>query len=320
MKSITFFLLFCALLSSPYLTIGVNKKTTSKAEIEYTILGDAGSTGTRLYFYLMTNGKSADAAACSLKDKDIVTSLPGVNPVVKLDARLGDALKNNDFNGYAIKIKTFIEKFQSGLDLPTGCTPPASGSTFKYKLLIFSTAGSRVTLNDLQKESQDRTSFSASFKTALAVTGATFTDVAVKVISGRMEGILGFVSLKVTIRKANLQTHFWQFWRNAYWNGLNQNFQTSKIVYYEVGGASSQIVWPRSTSSVHFLERKSSSKGIIKLSKFDNELPAQIYSKSFLGNGGEKTLESAKDKMKLCATPVGTDSRITCLEKVSLHP
>jgi len=110
MKTIVFLSLLFVLFTSLSVDRKRRHKSHTTAPAVFTILGDAGSTGTRLFFFPL-NGNKLGAIKCSLKDGDFLTRLAD-NVVLysetvpendrkneglykSYEARLGDALKNN---------------------------------------------------------------------------------------------------------------------------------------------------------------------------------------------------------------------------------
>jgi len=296
----------------------------TKAEKSFLILGDAGSTSTRLAFYLRNGDVLESASTCYLDAAVVLKPLvPNANDPTEHESRLGEAIKTRGAKWYAEKVGSLITAFQGG-----NCgTKPAivwGDTTFKYDLMIYSTAGSRVTLNEIRGTGSSMNNFNSQFNKALTLgdanavpaepkrlpAHATLSNPAiVSVISGRMEGLLGFLSAKQTIEKDGT----WQ--TDVCGETAVAECVKTKLVYYEVGGASCQLVWGMQTAR-GFLQAVSKNKGIIKFNNFpsNDNLPPFLYSKSFLGNGGEQAIIASKVGLNACLLKQQAE-RFKCAEE-----
>ena len=210
MNRLNLFLLFLSI--NVFISLAQNETKT------YLAIGDAGSTGTRVFIYQKQD--SSYISICQRKDK----------------FRLGEAIIDNKAEEYAINMKKLLlDAFKENCNI-TSAEP-------QVRLAIYSTAGSRINLNILEEKKQyNFTSFTNAFFEKLKSLGGIKyeTPIILNVISGRMEGVLGLFSLEKSIPVIEQMIT-----RNILSNTLNlEEYKSSKVIYYEAGGASSQIVWP----------------------------------------------------------------------------
>lgn len=203
--------LFLILLSINVLVILAEDET-------YLAIGDAGSTGTRVYIYQKQN--SSYINICQRKDK----------------FRLGEAILEDKAEEYAVNMKKLLQD-----TLKENCN--ISSAEPNVRLAIYSTAGSRINLNILRGKNHDNfDSFSNVFFEKLKSLGGLKYEnpIILSVISGRMEGVLGFFSLEksIPVFEQLIKSKLLERTLNI------EEFKSSKVIYYEAGGASTQIVWP----------------------------------------------------------------------------
>ena len=299
MYIISMFLLVYSILAIKFRQKPKNSVNTTKI----TIFGDAGSTGTRLIFYQTSNKTFKNI--CSIKDNTLL---------------LSKIIEKNDTNVFIEGIKSMIMAFKQKNDqykskdirwnVDYKSIPVDFPQIFNIKLYIYGTAGAREAINSFK-------TFDNGFFLSLAQTinitlqsEVLLHDILIRVISGRMEGICGYVSLYKIINEYN----------GSWYNLTTQSLKTQNMLYYEIGGASSQIVWPSQVKTVKnpsFLQTNMMiSKGYVEFEGFGDGFPQEVYSRSLLGDGAEQCLISSKNQLLQCVNLTQNDLKLCISEAI----